>query len=60
MTNYYVKNAPKTVRRWHSMKHEEMNRWFKIWGIIGERRQQAPVVRLAPYLDIGPGPDVGR
>ena len=60
MTNRYVRSAPKTLMKWHSMEHEEMNRWFRIWGIIGQRRQINPVVALMPYFDRGPGPDVGR
>ncbi len=39
----------------HNIKHEELNKWFLIWGIIGVRRQINPVIRLMPYFDRGPG-----
>jgi len=28
----------KTVRKPHSIKHEELTEWLRVWGIVGRRR----------------------
>jgi hypothetical protein len=52
MTKNYVKRM--NSRR-HTITHEELNHWFLIWGIIGERRQRVALVRHVPIFDKGPG-----
>lgn len=52
MTNNYVKTNNAKA---HSTPHNELNHWFRIWGIIGERREPVTPVRTAPFFDKGPG-----
>ncbi len=37
--------------RYHDMDHQDVNRWFRVWGIIGERRQPVLFLKVvAPVL----------
>lgn len=47
MTNNYVKTNNAKA---HSTPHNELNHWFRIWGIIGERREPVTPVRTAPSV----------
>jgi len=37
----YIKGS-KTAQRFHNMPHLEVNHWFRLWGVIGEKRDRRP------------------
>jgi hypothetical protein len=60
MTNNYVAKANRTNQKPHNMPVAEIRKRFIKVGWVGQYRQINPVVRLAPFFDKGPGPDIGR
>lgn len=60
MVNNYVAKANRTNQKPHNMPTREIRRYFIMVGWVGQYRQINPVLRVAPFFDIGPGPDIGR
>lgn len=59
MGHQYV-SRPKGVHKPHSMPAAEIRLMYIKVGWIGERKVEPPALRLAPFFDTGPGPDIGR
>ncbi len=58
MGHQYV-NGQKGQKRGYA-SNEEITAAFIKAGWIGKRRVPHPKMRLVPFFDIGPGPDIGR
>ncbi len=43
-TDNHVHAGCRARQKYHRIDHQEVNRWFRVWGIIGERRP--PVIFL--------------
>ena len=37
-TDNHVHAGCRARQKYHRIDHQEVNRWFRVWGIIGERR----------------------
>lgn len=47
-------NGCRTVPKVHTISPDEVNQWFRVWGIIGEKREAVPY-RVQNVYERGPG-----
>ena len=59
MGHQYVSRS-KAANRPHTASSEELTELFIKAGWIGRLRTPRRNIKLVPFFDIGPGPDVGR
>jgi hypothetical protein len=59
MGHQYVSRS-KAANKPHNIKSEELTALFIKVGWIGKVRVPHHFLKVVPFFDIGPGPDIGR
>ena len=60
MAHQYVYGVSRASHKPHNMPAAEIRLLFIAVGWIGERKILPARLKLAPFFDVGPGPDIGR